>query len=129
MAEEEGRLAGAARRLAIAVRRETSVARSGALGELTSAAANKREAFFEFRAIEGNLESCESEKKEAHSAIQDLLVAVNENANVLEAVKSTLDDASDRLHALLGGIADPGIYHRFHRPARHVAAARIDAKA
>jgi hypothetical protein len=129
MTEKKSPLAAAAWRLTEAVEQETRVARAGALDDLVSAASAKQAAFTIFSDLQGGIESRETLGAADREAIQGLLIATNENAIVLEAVKSTLDDAATRLHAILGSTADPGTYSRLGQSARHVPAARFDAKA
>ena len=129
MTEQKSPLAIAARRLAEAVEQETRVARVGALDDLVSAASAKRTAFAAFSELQGDATTRETLETSDREAIHDLLIAANENSIVLVAVKSTLDDAATRLHALLASVADPGTYSRLGQAARHVPAARIDAKA
>jgi hypothetical protein len=129
MTEQKSRLAIAARRLQEAVEQETSVARAGALDALAAAAAAKQTAFTAFSDARADIPPREALETSDRKAIEDLLNAANENAIVLEAVKSTLDDAATRLQALLGAAADPGTYSRLGRAARHIQATRIDAKA
>ncbi len=129
MTEQKSPLALAARRLAEAVEQETRVARAGALGDLVSAASAKRIAFDAFSELQGEVSVGETLKTSDREAVNALLIAANENSIILEAVKSTLDDAATRLHAILASVADPGTYSRLGQSARHVPAARIDAKA
>jgi hypothetical protein len=129
MTQKKSPIAIAAQRLTEAVEQETRVARAGVLDDLSMAAAAKKTAFAAFSDLQGNMDVRETLDVEDRKAIHDLLVAANENAVVLTAVKSTLDDAAARLHTLLGAMADPGTYSRLGRPARHVPATRINAKA
>ncbi len=129
MTQQKPSIAVAARRLKEAVEQETRVARAGALDALASAALAKRDAFTAFSDARTRIPANETLDTSDRKAIEDLLIASNENAVVLEAVKSTLDDAATRLHALLGAASDPGTYSLVGQPARHIQATRIDAKA
>jgi hypothetical protein len=129
MTEQKSRLAIAAQRLKEAVEQETRVARAGALDTLAAAAAAKQTAFTAFSDVRTDGPTRGTLATSDRKAIEDLLIAANENAIVLEAVKSTLDDAAARVQALLSAAADPGTYSRLGRTARHIQATRIDAKA
>jgi hypothetical protein len=129
MTERKSQLALVTRRLTEAVEQETRLARCGALDRLVSAASAKQTAFAAFSDAGGSIATGETLEAADRRAIHELLIAANENAVVLEAVKSTLDDAATRLRTVLGSLADPGIYSRLGQSARHVPAARIDAKA
>jgi hypothetical protein len=113
-------------RLTQALERETRAARCGALDELTAAAGAKQAAFAEFKSSQPSPEASEIRRIE-REALHSLLIAANENAVVLQGVKAVLDSTSKRLNELLGSVADPGTYHRFAAPNRHVMAARINA--
>lgn len=130
-------LYSAIRRLTAALEDETRLARVGALAELAAVVSAKAEALAAFREV------CESEQdgpiptgdpgaplsaRDAE-AMRRLLAAAEENAVVLEAVNATLDDVATRLRTLVGGLADPGVYTPGGPAARHVPAARIDARA
>lgn len=128
MSTEKSAFAEAAEHLTRTLQRETRAAQIGALAELTEASAAKRAAFTEFSSMSPTPEPCET-RDEEQDAIRALLLAANENAVVLEGVKAVLDDMSNRLHELLGSVADPGVYQRFGAPAKHVFAARINAVA
>lgn len=124
-------LTSAAHGLTVALEQETRLARAGALDALVEAAAAKQMAFVTFRhACENKSPSGDGQTRQEKAAIKALLSAANENAVVLEAVKTTLDDASGKLRTLLGSIADPGTYAPAGRSARHhIPAARVDAQA
>lgn len=124
-------LTAAAHGLAAALEQETRLARAGALDALAEAAAAKQMAFTAFRhACENTPSGNEDQTHQEKKAIKALLTSANENAVVLEAVKTTLDEASGKLRILLGSIADPGTYAPAGRVARHhIPAARVDAQA
>ena len=129
MSMRKSPLGAATRRLTEALEQETRLARCGALDRLVAAASAKQNAFAAFSDAGGNAAPGETMELADRHAIRDLLLAANENAIVLEAVKSTLDDAAARLRTVLGSMADPGVYSRAGQSVRHVPAARIDAKA
>jgi len=130
-------LTQAIRRLTAALEEETRLARVGALSDLAAAVFAKAEALAAFR------EACENDQRQREAeagldsvvtardaaAMRRLLIAAEENALVLEAVNATLDDVATRLRTLVGGLADPGVYTLGGPAARHVPAARIDARA
>jgi hypothetical protein len=121
----------AARRMADSLQKETALARLGALGDLAAAAEAKKTALLEFT------EACSARGRtpppsEAERAeLRQLLAAADENAIILEAVSSTLQDLARKIRAAAATIADPGIYSPPGRPAkrqyRHVLAARVNA--
>lgn len=120
----------AAHGLTVALEQETRLARAGALDALVEAAAAKQMAFATFRHVcENNAPGGEGQTHQERAAIKTLLTSANENAVVLEAVKTTLDEASGKLRSLLSSIADPGTYAPGGRTTRHIPAARIDAQA
>ena len=124
-------LAAAAHGLTLALEQETRLARAGALDALVEAAAAKQMAFATFRQVCENKSAPDAgQTHQEKAAIKALLTSANENAVVLEAVKTTLDEASGKLRTLLSSIADPGTYGPVGRVARHhIPAARIDAQA
>ncbi len=122
-------IAIAARRLTEAVEQETRFARAGALADLAAAAAAKKTAFAAFSAAREPIDTCETLDVDDRESLHDLLAAANENAVILDAVKTTLNEAATRLHTILGAMADPGIYSRLGQTSRHVPAMRINAKA
>jgi hypothetical protein len=122
-------LAEAAKRLRAAVQRETGLARRGAVTELAEAGQAKRTAFAEFSAV------CAAQPLDAaradadRDALRALLAAADENANVLDAVHSTLEGLAGRLRAALDAACDPGTYGPGGRRPGHMMAARLDASA
>jgi hypothetical protein len=126
MTDHKNEFLRAVRRLTDALRRETVLARAGALYELALAAAEKRAAFESFCEIQDN---GDPDAIENRAAVQVLVAEANESALVLEAVQDTLQSTAERLRELAATVADPGVYAPFRRAARHVAAAQIDATA
>jgi len=119
----------AARRLAAELDRETSLARTGAVADLATAAAAKRAAFADFSEIctaRGTIGRLTDNERDA---VRALLAAADENALVLDAVRTTLDDMAGKLRAALRSVADPGTYGPSSRRTRHVLAAHVDASA
>lgn len=122
-------LADAAQRLQAAVLQETALARSGAVAELDVAGAAKRAAFAAFSA------ACQAHRPDAartdadRAALRALLDATDENANVLDAVRATLEGLAGRLRAALAAALDPGVYSPNGRRSGHLLAARYDASA
>jgi chorismate mutase len=142
-----------------ALRQETMLARAGALAQLNHAAAVKREAFEAFRDacmahpsdVRNGAEQAsedgkpqqgtawEADPQAQHharddrateqAALRDLLMAANESALVLEAVKRTLDEFVARLKAAVGALADAGTYGPQPWRCRDVVAVRLDASA
>ena len=125
---QESRRIAAARSLIEALNRETALARVGGLAELADAAQAKRiayEAFAKFCQDDPTPPAASSDA----DAMTELLTAARENAVVLEAVQSTLDDFMGRLRSLMRSAADPETYTLDGRGTRHVLAAQIDARA
>jgi hypothetical protein len=129
MTEQQSQLTVATRRLTDALEQETRLARCGALDRLVSAVSAKQSAFAAFSDAGGGAVAGGTLEASDREAIFDLLIAANENAVVLEAVKFTLDAAAAHLRTVLSSLTDPGIYSRVGQSARHVSAAQIDAKA
>jgi hypothetical protein len=129
MTSADPRLVDSAKHLRAAVRRETELARRGAITALHEAADAKRTAFAEFRA------ACQAWPPDSvcgdadRDALRALLTATDENANVLEAVRATLEGFTAGLRAALEGSVDPGTYGPHGRGRSHMPAARIDASA
>ena len=122
-------LAETAKRLRAAVQRETELARRGAIAALADAGEAKRAAFAEFRAAcdawPGGSTRCDADR----DILRALLAATDENANVLDAVRATLEGFSAQLRAALERSVDPGTYSPQRRRRSHMPAARIDASA
>ena len=124
-------LVHAARRLAASLQKETELARSGALGDLAAAAAAKLGALGQFT------EACAARGRTPPATAQEraelhlLLAVADENALILEAVSSTLQDLATKVRAAAATAADPGTYSPSGslsgQRARHVMAARVDA--
>jgi hypothetical protein len=121
----------AARRMAASLRKETELARLGALGDLSAAAEAKKIALQEFteacaargRTPPGN----DAERAE----LRQLLDEADENSIILEAVSSTLRELAKQVRAAAATIADPGTYTLPGRAPtasnRHVLAACVNA--
>jgi hypothetical protein len=122
-------LTEAAEQLTEAVVRETRLARQGALGDLTGAVSAKREAFATFKQARDQMPSPGAMTEVDQQAIRNLLTATNENAIVLEAVKTALDNAVSRFQSALSSLTDPGTYGRLGIVQRHLPAATLDAQA
>ncbi len=122
-------LSHAAKRLSAALQRETELATRGAVNELAEAAEAKRAAFAEFSAT-CQAQGCVPASADVErDALRALLAAADENANVLDAVRSTLERLSEGLRAALEATVDPGTYGPAGRRVGHVPAARLDASA
>ncbi len=122
-------LSQAAKRLRAALQRETELAMRGAVTELADAAEAKRAAFIEFSTVCQTQGSVSSSADADRDALRALLTAGDENANVLDAVRSTLERLSESLRAALEATVNPGIYGPAGRRIGHVPAARLDASA
>ena len=122
-------LGQAAKRLRAALQRETELAMRGAVTELAEAAEAKRAAFIEFSTVCQTQGSVSSSADSDRDALRALLAAGDENANVLDAVRSTLERLSESLRAALEATVNPGIYGPAGRRIGHVPAARLDASA
>ena len=63
--------------------------------------------------------------------LRRLLAHADENALILEAVTTTLQDLAGKLRRAAAAVADPGTYtlpgNTARGPARHVLAARVNA--
>ena len=125
-------LVRAARRMANSLQKETDITRLGSLGDLAAAAEDKKTALQQFTeacAIRGHTPPpTPAERFE----LRHLLAAADENALILEAVTSTLQDLTRRVRSAAATIADPGTYtlpgRAARRPARHVMSACVNAK-
>ena len=122
-------LGQAAKRLCAALERETELAVRGAVTELAEAAEAKRSAFAEFSTACQTQGPVTASADADRDALRALLAAADENANVLDAVRSTLERLSESLRAALGATVDPGTYGQVGRRIGHVPAARLDASA
>jgi predicted TIM-barrel enzyme len=122
-------LGQAAKRLRAALQRETELAMRGAVTELADAAEAKRAAFIEFSTVCQAQGSVSSSADADRDALRALLAAGDENANVLDAVRSTLERLSESLRAALEATVNPGLYGPAGRRIGHVPAARLDASA
>lgn len=116
-------------RLTEALRQETMLARTGALAQLRQAALAKQDAFDAFKGACIARDMQASADPEEQEALRKLLVAANESALVLEAVKGTLDDFVAKLKAAVSALADVGTYGPTVSRSRHVQAVRLDASA
>ncbi|HQT76105.1 MAG TPA: hypothetical protein PLD10_03550 [Rhodopila sp.] len=116
-------------RLTETLRQETMLARSGALGQLRRAAVAKQGAFEAFREACAARDAQSPGSPEEQEALRNLLVAANESALVLEAVKGTLDEFVAKLKAAVSSLADSGTYGPSAWRSRHVQAVHLDASA
>jgi hypothetical protein len=112
-----------------ALREETVLARTGALAQLSRAAIAKQQAFKAFSEACGARGESDPGDEAEQEALRDLVMAANESALVLEAVKGTLDDFVARLKAAVKSLADSGTYGPNAARCRDVVAVRIDASA
>jgi hypothetical protein len=101
----------------------------GAVTELAEAAEAKRAAFAEFSTACQTQGGASASADADRDALRALLAAADENANVLDAVRSTLERLSESLRAALEATVNPGIYGPAGRRLGHVPAARLDASA
>ena len=122
-------LGQAAKRLRAALHHETELAMCGAVTELAEAAEAKRAAFAEFSTACQTQGGASASADADRDALRALLAAADENANVLDAVRSTLERLSESLRAALEATVNPGIYGPAGRRLGHVPAARLDASA
>jgi uncharacterized protein involved in exopolysaccharide biosynthesis len=126
-------LVHAARRMAASLQKETELARLGALGDLATAAEAKKAAFRQFAQTCAERGRTPPASDMERAELRLLLAAADENALILEAVSSTLQDLARRVRAAAATIADPGTYTLPGRPVRrgdrHVLAARVNAMA
>lgn len=118
-------LARTAVALARALRRESVLARSGAIPDLLAAAAAKQAAFAAFRRAGARPGSALSPAE--IGALRDLIAAADENLLVLEAVCTVFDRFATRVREALCTAADPGVYDATGRARRRVLAARVNA--
>jgi hypothetical protein len=121
----------AARRMAKALQKETDCARMGSLGELAEAAEAKQTALQEFTlacAARGRIPAATAAER---AELRRLLAHADENALILEAVSTTLQDLSGKLRNAAAAVADPGTYtlpgRTAKRMGRHVLAACVNA--
>jgi hypothetical protein len=112
-----------------ALREETMLARTGALAQLNRAAIAKQEAFKAFGEACAAHHASDPGSEAEQDALRILLVAANESALVLEAVRGTLDDFVARLKAAVSSLADSGTYGPNAWRCRDVVAVRVDASA
>lgn len=115
--------------LTAAMRQETTLARTGALGQIQQAAAAKQAAFAVFQAECAARDARNPGSEAEQAALRDLLAAANESALVLEAVRGVLDDFITRLKAAVSALADSGTYDPKGQRSRHVQAVRLNANA
>jgi hypothetical protein len=129
MNQDDTSLIRAARRVAEALRKETELARRGALSALSDAAADKVEAMREFsRACGARGDTTRTTPRE-RDELRRVLAAADENALTLESVTSTLRDLFAKVRIAAATAADPGTYSLHGRKHRHVWAASVDASA
>lgn len=121
----------AVRRMAKSLQRETECARLGSLADLTEAAEAKKLAFQEFTqacAVRGHTPPATPVER---AELRRLLAHADENALILEAVTSTLQDFTGKLRNAAAAVADPGTYTVTgrvpKRSGRHVLAACVNA--
>ncbi len=124
-----GELGEAAERLRVVLQAETELARSGGLGEFATAIRDKKAALAAFTEIMARMEFGSLRGSLAdRSAVRRLMATADENALVLDAVRSTIDDLAGRLRKALTAMADPGTYGPSGPRPRFAMAARVDTK-
>lgn len=131
--EEEGERLSELGECAVELRdillRETQLANNGGLNSLSSAVRAKREIWDKFQKLSAKAAADESIPGEAdQQALKELIAAANENALILDAVRTTIDDFAGRLKVALTSAADPGLYGPKGKNLRHAMAARFDSK-
>ena len=118
-----------AKRVLAALRRETAIARLGALPDVAAAAEAKLAALADFKA------ACEARDPGSpalaaeREVLRQVLAAADENALVLTAVRQAVEDLPRRLRAAVTAAIDPGTYSVYGSRTRHVLAAQISASA
>jgi hypothetical protein len=124
-------LVHAARRMAKSLQKETDCARMGTLGDLAEAVEAKQAAFQEFTlacAARGRTPPATAAEC---AELRRLLAYADENALILEAVSSTLQDLARKVRSAATELADPGTYtvsgRSPRRSHRHVLAACVNA--
>jgi hypothetical protein len=120
-------LAQAAKRLVAALQRETALARTGALPDLSAAGEAKREAFAEFNQACAEHDSSTPLTTAEHNAMRAVLTAANESALVLDAVKAALANFAEGLRNAARTAGDSGTYHLVDRARHHVLPLQFDA--
>jgi hypothetical protein len=113
--------------MAVSLLKETALARLGALGDLSAAAEAKSVALRDFTdacTARGHTPPATDQER---AELRRLLAVADENALILEAVSSTLQDLATKVRAAAATAADPGTYTLAGRRGRHVLAARVDA--
>ena len=120
-------LVQAARRMAKSLQKETALARMGSLADLAEAAEAKKLALEEFSAACAARGHTPPATVTERTELRRLLAHADENALILEAVRSTIQHLAGNLRSAAGAIADPGTYtlnpRSARRSGRHVLAA------
>lgn len=122
----------AARRMAESLRKETELAGMGVLGDLADAAEAKKLALLEFTAACSARGRTPPASAAERAELRRLLAVADENALILEAVSSTLQDLARKIRSAAATLADPGTYTSpalpIKRRSRHVLAACVNAQ-
>jgi hypothetical protein len=125
-------LVPAARRMAKSLQNETDCARMGSLSELAEAAEAKKLALQEFTLACAGRGRTPPATAAERSELRRLLAHADENALILEAVNTTLQDLAGKLRNAAAAVADPGTYtvagRMTKRSGRHVVAACVNAR-
>lgn len=125
-------LVQAARRMAKSLQKETALARMGSLAELAEAAEAKKLALEEFSAACAARGGVPPATEVERAELRRLLAQADENALILEAVRSTIQHWTGNLRNIAGTIADPGTYtvnrNAAKRSGRHVLAACVNER-
>jgi hypothetical protein len=109
--------------------RETALARTGGLAAFAQAVRDKRTALARFVAATEAVRAAAGAPSEAgRAALRRLRAVADENALVLDAVRTTIDDFAARLRRALTSAADPGTYGPAGRGPRHALAAQVDTR-
>lgn len=119
----------AAERLCAVLERETALARAGGLGAFAEAIRDKRAALAEFVAATEQAKQSPGPASAAdRESLHRLTAIADENALVLDAMRSTIDDMATRLRKALTSASDPGTYGPSGKGPRHALAARLDTR-
>ncbi len=103
----------------------------GSLNDLAAAAQAKKTAVQEFAEVCAARGQTPPPTEAERVELRRLLAHADENALILEAVNSTLQDLAGKVRTAASAIADPGTYtlpgRSVKRPGRHVLAACVNA--
>jgi hypothetical protein len=117
--------------MAKSLQKETDCARMGSLNDLAEATEGKKSALQEFTLACGARGQTPPPTAEERAELRRLLAHADENALILEAVTTTLQDLAGKLRSAAAAVADPGTYtapgRTPKRSGRHVLAACVNA--